>query len=504
MASSSPAQLEIVSYKGGPRIPEEIFGFFANRGGRSLILRGNAGTGKTTFALQVIEDLSAFERSFYLSTRVSDASLMVQFPWLKDKMERGETSSRLMPADDGLEGEEVRSRRRWGLTTLKGVGGAIEEGEALMSLSIGRDLGELEEVYAVLDKHLPEKCLVVFDSIDALAERYGETSARLILTIQNDVVEGYGSDVLFVLESADTQLDYLGDGVLVLRSSDYNTRRIRELEIAKLRGCEIRQPRYLFTLRGGKIRSFGHDFEEESAVTSPWSAIPDPPDRLSWGIHDMDGLLMGGLEKGTIALVELGYGVPAAASAAIENSLVANFVKMSRGVMWIPLRKASAENARNRLIGALSKEEFDRHVRIPEKATQIGDTGERYIMPVEGTTALADLSWQSLAYSLKDAGTPFLSLVGFDTMESIYGSHVMDQLTDHLLSIRRNKGVFVGITSPSTSSAHRLADLATIHVKVDRIGGMAVLYGEKPFTECNAISFERGERGGGITLTPIL
>jgi hypothetical protein len=89
-------------------------------------------------------------------------------------------------------------------------------------------------------------------------------------------------------------------------------------------------------------------------------------------------------------------------------------------------------------------------------------------------------------------------------MESIYGNHVMDQLTDHLLSVRRNNGVFVGITSPSTSSVHRLADLATTHVKIDRIGGTIILYGEKPFTECNALTFEERERGGGVSLTPIL
>jgi len=152
----------------------------------------------------------------------------------------------------------------------------------------------------------------------------------------------------------------------------------------------------------------------------------------------------------------------------------------------------------------LPKDEFDRFVRIPEKATQMGTTSERFVLPVEGTTALADFSWQGLAFSLGDAGAPFLSLMGFDTMESIYGNHVMDQLTDHLLSVRRNNGVFVGITSPSTSSAHRLADLATTLVKIDRIGGTVILYGEKPFTECNALTFEEQEKGGGVSLTPIL
>jgi len=486
-----------------PRIPSEIFDFFTYEGGHSLIVRGNAGTGKTTFALQTIEDISAIERSFYLSTRVSDASLFAQFPWLKEKIERGEASSRSL-ASDNAAGGEGHGRRRTELSNLKGLGEASEGQEAMMSVSIGRDLGELEAVYNTLEKNLPAKSLIVFDSIDALAEKYSETCARLILTVQNDIVEGYGANVLFVLESADPQLDYLGDGVLVLKSTDYQGRRIREMEIFKLRGCEIGQPKYLFTLKGGKITSFGHDFKEEFSSSKAWSPVEDSSDRMSWGIKDLDRLLLGGLEKGSIVLIELGYGVPATVSSAVECSLVANFVGLKRGVMWVPLRKASAESARNHIVRMLPKDEFDRFVRIPEKATQIGTVSEHFVLPVEGTTALADFSWQGLAFSLKDAGVPFLSLMGFDTMESIYGNHVMDQLTDHLLSVRRNNGVFVGITSPSTSSAHRLADLATTHVKIDRIGGTVILYGEKPFTECNALTFEEQEKGGGVSLTPIL
>ncbi len=60
--------------------------FFAKPGGHSLIIRGEAGTGKTTLALQLIEELSQYNNSHYLSTRVSDLLLLVQFPWLGEKV----------------------------------------------------------------------------------------------------------------------------------------------------------------------------------------------------------------------------------------------------------------------------------------------------------------------------------------------------------------------------------------------------------------------------------
>ena len=66
-------------------IPSEVRSFLSSDAGRSLLVEGEAGTGKTTFALQLLEELGAPDRSFYLSTRVSDESLYSMFPWLREK-----------------------------------------------------------------------------------------------------------------------------------------------------------------------------------------------------------------------------------------------------------------------------------------------------------------------------------------------------------------------------------------------------------------------------------
>ena len=127
------------------RIPSEIYRFFMNPGGHSLILRGNAGTGKTTFALQTIEDLAQIENSFYFSMRVSDHSLITQFPWLTEK---------LMPACGTADQKkhEVAGRHRTGLNKLKGLGmQSIGTSKKEMSVMIGKDLGDLEHVYDVVE-----------------------------------------------------------------------------------------------------------------------------------------------------------------------------------------------------------------------------------------------------------------------------------------------------------------------------------------------------------------
>jgi len=485
------------------KIPAEVYQFFTNPGGHSLIVRGNAGAGKTTFALQTIEELSAIEKSFYHSTRVSDMSLLTQFGWLKDKMDGIERSDSF----SDLHQSKGPVIRRLGLSNLKGIKSPPMEiargGE--LAISIGKDLGELEGLYRGIEKNLPEKSLVVIDSIDALAEKYNLTCSKLLSTIQYDIVEGYGSNVLFVLENSNMDLDYLGDGVINFSLTDFNRRRLRELEILKLRGCEIQQPKYIFTLDGGRIQTFGYQRVIESQIQkTAWVPLEDHNEKVSCGIRDLDVALNGGLDKRSITLVELGHGVPTTVSTAIESALVSNFVALGRGVLWVPLRKASADSARSRITQSLPDDSFDRLVRIPEKADQMSSVGDPYVLPIEGANAFSDFKWQNIEFSLSASKKPILSLMGFDTMQSLYGSDLIDQLMDFLALVRRNNGIFVAMTPPSSSANNRLADLATTRLKIDRIGGTTLLYGEEPFTECYALHFEKKEAGGSVSLTPIL
>jgi len=480
------------------RIPSDVFRFFTNPGGHSLILNGAAGTGKTTFALQTIEDMSELERSYYVSTRVSDDSLFTQFPWLRANMGRGGVGL------DEVNGNNTRSSRS-GLKGLKGFDdNAINTSSGEMSVSIGRELMDIEAIYEAVESNLPERSLVVIDSIDAMAEKYEISCSNLISTMQKDVVEHYGTNAIFVVENIDPQLDYLADGLVKLNTREYRQRRIREMDIIKLRGCEIFQPKYLYTLKGGKLRSFGLNDNLDPINPESWTPISDLEGGISSGIMDLDRLLDGGLERGSITLIELGDGIPTSFTRILEASLVSNFISLGRGVFWVPLHKASTENSKNYVVNAIDEALFDRLVRIPISANQSSMLSAKHIMAVEGLEASTDMDWKNIEYSLQGAESPFLSLICFDTMESIYGGDLMDKFMGHLAAIKSNNSVFVGITSPSTRSNERLTDLANVHIKIDRIGGTIIMYGEEPFTGCNAITYGEKEIGGCVILTQIV
>ncbi len=256
------------------RIPREIVEFFNAPGGHSLIVKGPAGTGKTTFALQLTEALGEVTASHYLSSRVSDESLYRQFTWLKD---------RIKPAilQTGSKSAHNTKVARHALDQLEGKleegkEGEDEEPEAIgsgevkgnfLEVTLGFDLPELEAAYDFVDDRIPARSLVLIDSIDALAEHYGIPAGRLITVLQKDLVEGSKQNVLYVLESSgETRLDYLGDGVVSLASTDHQGRRLRVLTIEKLRGQQIQQHRYLYTLDGGRLTASPSAFDAQVRV----------------------------------------------------------------------------------------------------------------------------------------------------------------------------------------------------------------------------------------------
>src|SRR2546427_12540138 len=168
------------------RIPREIVEFFNAPGGHSLIVKGPAGTGKTTFALQLTEALGEVTASHYLSSRVSDESLYRQFTWLKDRIKPKvlQTGSKA-PHDtkvarhalDQLEGK-LEEGKEGEDEEPEAIGSGEGEGNFL-EVTLGVDLPELEAAYDFGDDRIPERWHGLIDSVDALAEQYGTASGGL-------------------------------------------------------------------------------------------------------------------------------------------------------------------------------------------------------------------------------------------------------------------------------------------------------------------------------------
>jgi KaiC/GvpD/RAD55 family RecA-like ATPase len=491
------------------QLPEEVVRFLENDGGHSLIVKGSAGTGKTTFSLQLIEELKGIQNSYYLSTRVSDESLYLQFPWLKKKIE--ESRLKVLEKIEKLNVDRTELRKLEGQIEL---GEADEEGTSFFGevdeegivLDLGSYLPEVDVIYDTIEESLPKKTLVVIDSIDALSERYGIPAPKLINTFQKDLVENTSANVVYVLESShESMLDYLGDGVVSLfHSSDRNGRRIRMMDIQKLRGCEIAHSKYLYTLLGGRLKIFGPQWYKGHGKSGEWNPLPDANENMvSSGCKELDDLLGGGLRKGSLNLIEIGDNIQTQHTNIIENSLIYNFASMNRGVVWIPTKKATSKTVKESLSKHLKEHALEDNVRVYEKYGEGGAEG--LFRSIEGKDVSRDLEWRTAKYELSKSESPVLCLVGFDTLEAIYGSqNIVEEMSDVLTFIRSMGDIFVGITTPSTRSTQRLADLTATHVKLENIGGTTVVYCEKPHTELFALEIAQNNGYPKAKLSPIV
>src|SRR5439155_1252212 len=323
----------------------------------------------TTVALQLTEQLGGINTSFYMSTRVSDESLYNQFPWLRERIKQsamelaGRQFSRTIDETPvGTEGAtdisfelrirgdrkatdpEMRKRQRTELERLEGRIEMGEEGaetygkhgegqvaEGTLVFDLGSDLPEIDMAYDAVEKNQPQKTLILIDSINALAERYGIHPSKLINTLQKDLVEAGQANVVFILEdSGETKLDYLGDGVVLFQSREHAGRRLRVMTIEKLRGRELRQHKFIYTLEGARIRAFDIRPTERPGEPNRWRAVPDrSKNEVSTGNEALDALI-GGVRRATIVCLELGAGVPSESVDNLRLALICNFASLGR------------------------------------------------------------------------------------------------------------------------------------------------------------------------------
>lgn len=497
------------------RIPAEIIEFLNASGGHSLIVKGQAGTGKTTFALQLTEELGEVSASHYLSSRVSDESLYNQFKWLRERLKpvviqtgpkAPRTESKVArDALDQLTGKMQSGEESGEEESGPGSGGAGVKGD-IFEIPIGEDLPEVEDAYKFVDERMPKRSLILIDSIDALAEHYGIAASRLINVFQKDLVEGSKQNVLYVLEGGgETRLDYLGDGVVNLSAAEHEGRRLRIMTIEKLRGQQVRQHKYLYTLDGGRLTAFTIPEKERLPHPKPWKPLGDPSkDDVSTGLPALD-YLVGGFTRGRVIAFQISNLVPVDTVDWLRTAMVCNFVAQGRGVAHVPPRKGSAEYLREIMSPHLSAGAFDGHVRVFETTTLGGGLEEsKNVLHMEGNKVDSDLKWSNVEYQLSKSERPFLALMSFDTLESVYGDKVLEQMSGVLQAVRRAHDVFVGFVTPGSPSAAKLANLASTVLHIESLNGSVVLYGEKPYTELFNLSWDWSAGVPEARLRPIV
>ncbi len=503
-------------------IPPEVVTFLSGKGGRSLIVKGGAGTGKTTFGLELLERVGQPSRSYYLSTRIGDEALYRQFPWLKSTEMRTRVldAAKLFldaigpgsrPRDPELP-ETEQKKVRAGREVLASFG--QERGPPtrvdrthLAALLKRSPMPEVENVYNRIERGLPDKSLLIIDSLEGVTHKYGLEMEEFVMALQKDLVEGSSTDVVMILEKPEAGgIEYLVDGLISIQREELDERRVRHLRLEKLRATNIGRARYAVTLDGGRFEALGvMNSSSPAASAGAWRPVADTERHYSTGIPDFDKLLGGGLKRGSFNAFEVDVNVGIDDYYMLFAPTFLNFLSQGRGIIAVLAAGESPEKLRDTLIKNVPPNQFDTRVRIPDYTT--GETEDPYILPMARfgrEDAMRAMVTAEKAVAGPDR-KPFLEYTAFDTFESLMGDQVAIRM--YFQAIARTKHVGnlgIGLLKPGLLVSSEILNMMDTYFRVINIDSAPCIYGIRPRTTIHAISPDPEKGLPHAVLTPIV
>lgn len=200
-------------------LPSEILKFVKNES-YSLLIKGKPGTGKTTFALTLLDNLNDDSNYFYISTRLSLKQLAFYFPWVE----------KFFSKDDNKSGYRFEDAR-------------LDEPESLFE-RITNQLMDVKSPVIIID---------TWDTIASFMDRESRLNNERVLQIWR---ERAGAKLIFLSETFDLGiLDSIVDGVITLENNFHQASNCRLLRIDKLRGQPIQCNTYAYSLFNGVFHS---------------------------------------------------------------------------------------------------------------------------------------------------------------------------------------------------------------------------------------------------------
>ena len=503
-------------------VPPEVITFLSGKGGRSLIIKGGAGTGKTTFGLELLERVGQPNRSYYLSTRIGDEALFRQFPWLK----ASEMRTRVLDAAklflDAIQAssksrdvelpEPEQRKVRAGREVLASFGqerGAPTRVDRthLTALLKRSPMPEVENVYQRIERALPEKSLLVIDSLEGVTHKYGLEMEEFVMALQKDLVEASSTDVVMILEKPEAGgIEYLVDGLISIQREELDERRVRHLRLEKLRATNIGRARYAVTLNGGRFEALGTMPNAVApAANGPWKPAADQERFYSTGIPDFDHLLGGGFRRGSFNAFEVDVNVGVDDYYMLFTPTFLNFLSQGRGMIAVLAAGESPDKLRETLTRHVPANQFDTRVRIPDYSAN--ETEEPYILPM-GRYGREEAVKAMVAAERAVAGPDrktFLEYTAFDTFESLMGDQVAIRMYFQGVSRTKHVGnLGIGLLKPGLLVSSEILNMMDSYFRIINIDSATCIYGIRPRTTIYAISPDPEKGPPHATLTPVV
>lgn len=457
-------------------MPDELMRFI-QRDTYSLLIKGFAGTGKTTLALTILKALESKGNFFYISTRISPKQLFQYYPWLAKFVEQPKPGNPGEAPEHGLMPSFEDAR--------------LDEPESLFE----RITNQLMDI---------KSPVIIIDSWDAIAS-FMDKEARL----NNERVlqtwrERAGAKLIFISEHPDdTTLDFLVDGIVELKQSFHESARVREIFLLKLRGVRIERPSYIYTLDNSVFRSFAPykpvKFKPEPRKKTAASDGIATADHVRSSYHALDGLLGGGFPRKGVVLLELDSHVNTVVAVAFLERMVSNFVSAGNPVLFQPFDWMDPHAIMNYLGPSMPAGKKGLFKIL--WTGRVAGMSDNIVSPDKKQRS--DPSIAALAMmKQKNPGKLLLNIMGTDIMQRSYGPEGVKSGMENLLSdVRTCADLSIAVISHSQRDVlEYLSEVSDMHLRLLMINDTLFLQSLVPALTLHSVVFD----GHQISLEPIV
>jgi KaiC/GvpD/RAD55 family RecA-like ATPase len=449
---------------------------------RTLLIKGEPGTGKTTLALEL---LGGFGSGVYVSSRVSRDMLMEQNPQLRELARRGLVSSVSM--SEGGEKPKSIKFEDYRLASIEDV---------LISI-LGRPKessnGEL---------------LIVLDSWDSIVNKLDATER--MKTEQSLLVISEANNVKLIFVSEEERLtasDYFVDAVVKLEDDTMEGMRVRRLVWKKLRGTRIPHRSSLYTLEGGRVTIFDPTtvkFVGEYPTTK-FTPIPNSRFRYSSGSKDMDEFLSGGYRKGSNIIIEMDNRIGATWHVPLVMSSELNFIANGCAMFILPAGNRPAQAIKENLLPYFPEETLRKSLRIAQY--NIGGASDECFVKLD-PISIKETSERVKAaiHEIKgEENRPCIFFVGMDTVRTSVGQEMLDPLGINMTEfVRRNGDLAIYSVKFGSSLIRDLNNTCDLHLKLEELDRTLVMRSLKPPSELYHVEYDYSAGYGQVKLRSIV
>jgi KaiC/GvpD/RAD55 family RecA-like ATPase len=445
-------------------IPEDLL-HFIRRDTYSLLVKGFAGTGKTTLALTILNVLGIKNNFFYISTRLSPKQLFQYYPWLKDFIQQSKPKGTSLARDH----------------------------EAMSSFEDAR-LDEPESLFERITNQLMDikSPIIIIDSWDAIAS-FMDREARL----NNERVlqtwrERAGAKLIFISEQpADTTLDFLVDGIVELKQSYYNNVKMRQIFLQKLRGTRINRPSYLYTLENSIFHSLAPyqlmNFEPRKRGAINVREL-STGDSIRSGYPLLDASLGSGFPRKGVVLLELDSHVNMRIAMIFLQRIVSNFVLSGNPV----------------LLQAVNWMEPSSILRFFETSMPAGKKNLfKKIMTTDKNQSCDQLLAALLKMKQRHRDRLLLNIMWTDAIQSLYGTRKARSGIKNLLSrIMTHADLSIAVLTHSQDDILELvSEVSNVHLRFLMINDTLFLQSLVPSSNLYSLIFDRQSQ---MSLKPVV